>query len=169
MQFKTYMRKPYPIYSMTKNAIYQYPINDQSGWKTIPHTYLLKRVLHTHLLKKVPPPPPLAHMLFITNADLFHTWLLTQKLQRHACTHRESTTVFKSSSQQSSYLFRLELKASRHSSYPWPAFWSLVTTKTSSRFTPDSLIACPTSASFLGKRMWTKRNQNNAKAELLIK
>ena len=75
----------------------------------------------------------------------------------------------KSSSQQSSYLFRLELKASRHSSYPWPAFWSLVTTKTSSRFTPDSLIACPTSASFLGKRMWTKRNQNNAKAELLIK
>ena len=59
--------------------------------------------------------------------------------------------AFNNASFQQTYSLRLALKACKHSSYPWPNFWSLVTTKTSSRFTPDSLIACPTSASFLAK------------------
>ena len=47
------------------------------------------------------------------------------------------------------YFFRLKLKASRHWLYPWALLWSFVTTKISSLFNPESLIACPTSASFL--------------------
>ena len=47
------------------------------------------------------------------------------------------------------HFFRLVLKALKQLSYPWSSFQSLDTTKMSSRFTPDSLIACPTSHSFL--------------------
>ena len=49
------------------------------------------------------------------------------------------------------YFLRLKLKASRHWLYPWALLWSFVTTKISSLFNPDSLIACPTSVSFLMK------------------
>ena len=47
------------------------------------------------------------------------------------------------------HFLRLVLKAFKQLSYPWLSFQSLDTTKMSSRFTPDSLIACPTSNSFL--------------------
>ena len=63
---------------------------------------------------------------------------------------------------QSTYFWRLALNSFRHSSYPWRPVKSLVTTNISSRFTPDSLIPCPTAASFLARNKYYYLNHQRS-------